>query len=45
MPLVQRQLSQCTAPCWPVDCPDRPFGATDMTLEEVQVMWLGGYDE
>ena len=44
-PTVQRQLSQCTAPSWPVDCPDCPFGPMDMTLEDLQNMWLGGVQE
>lgn len=41
-PTVQRHLSKCTAPCWPVGCPDCPFGPMDMTLEEMQELYLGG---
>ena len=44
-PTTQRQLSQCTAPCYPIDCPDCPFGPMDMTLEDLQNMWLGGVQE
>jgi hypothetical protein len=42
---VQRQLSQCSVPCWPVDCPDCPFGPMDMTLEEIEARYLGGVVE
>jgi hypothetical protein len=42
---IQRQLSQCTAPCFPVDCPDCPFGPMDMGLEEIQRKWLGGVQD
>jgi len=34
----QRQLSQCTAPYWPVDCPDCPFGDKNTTFEEFEKM-------
>ena len=45
MTTVQRQLSHCTAPCFPIDCPDCPFGAMDITLEEIQDRYLGGTQE
>jgi hypothetical protein len=36
---------KCESPCYPIDCPDCPFGPPDMTLEEIQRMWLGGFDD
>jgi len=42
---TQRQLLHCTAPCYPVDCPSNPFGAMDMTMEEIQRKYLGGFED
>lgn len=36
----QRQLPHCLAPCWPIVCPDCPFGSMDQTLEESEKQYL-----